>query len=97
VDNDSWVAQFVTELVVRSSPPVPTKLRVQLPCNTGVTHSDQPRTRSRGSGSRLEVRSLRTVRTARTVNCENRLPRIAPREQSEFSQVNPSTPESAVG
>lgn len=61
MDNDSWVEQFVTELVVRSSPPVPTKFARAIAMQHWVTHSDQPRTRSRGSGSRLEVRSLRTV------------------------------------
>ncbi len=41
MDKESWVAQFVTELVVRSSPPVPAKFARAIAMQRWVTHADQ--------------------------------------------------------
>ncbi len=41
LDRDSWVAQFVTELVVRSSPAVPAKFARVVAFQWWLTHRNQ--------------------------------------------------------
>ncbi len=42
MDKESWIAQFVTELVVRSNPPVPAKFARAVAAQRWMTHADQP-------------------------------------------------------